>query len=91
MQTTFHEHVPWSHRLETGPAECAERLNNINKNTNNTNNNTNTTTSTTTTTGGLLEVVSCLPAGRGASSAPENSTLNKETREKTHFMILIEK
>ena len=56
--------------------------------TNNANNNIN---NTTTTTGGLLEVVSCLPAGRGASSAPENSTLNKETREKTHFMILIEK
>ena len=35
--------------------------------TNNTNNNTNTNT---TTTGGLLEVVSCLPAGRGASFAP---------------------
>ena len=27
MQTTFNEHLPWSHRLETGPAECAERLN----------------------------------------------------------------
>ena len=49
--------------------------------TNNTNNNTNTTT------GGLLEVVSCLPAGRGASSAPENSTLNKETREIRVFLI----
>ena len=27
MQTNFNEHLPWSHRLETGPAECAERLN----------------------------------------------------------------
>ena len=32
MQTTFNEHLPWSHRLETGPAECAERLNNNNHN-----------------------------------------------------------
>ena len=28
MQIQFNEHLPWSQRLETGPAECAERLNN---------------------------------------------------------------
>ena len=42
MQTTFNEHLPWPHRLETGPAECAERLNNNdrinNKNDNNSDN-----------------------------------------------------
>ena len=47
--------------------------------TNNTNNNTNTTT------GGLLEVVSCLPAGRGASSASENPTKNSKTQGKILF------
>ena len=43
MQTTFNEHLPWSHRLETGPAECAERLNNNSNNNhdNNSNNNNN--------------------------------------------------
>ena len=35
MQTTFNEYLPWSHRLETGPAKCAERLNNNNNNNNN--------------------------------------------------------
>ena len=34
MQTKFNEHLPWWHRLETGPAECAERLNNNHKNNN---------------------------------------------------------
>ena len=41
MQTKFNEHLPWSHRLETGPAECAERLNNNNDNNNINNNNDN--------------------------------------------------
>ena len=52
MQTKSNEHLPWSHRLETGPAECAERLNNridkhMNNNKNNdTNNNNNYDTNT---------------------------------------------
>ena len=39
MQAEFNEHLPWSHRLETGPAECAERLNNDYHNNNHIKNN----------------------------------------------------